>query len=182
MLVEAFNATLEEITRSDLILAVHDGSEDEVFNHLLATENVLKELKTEEIPRFNVINKTDMMQEDKKNIIKNKLPDAIFISAKEKTNFDALSNKMIAFFESKMVSLKLDIPYKDFGSYNLLQQYGSIQEEHKNDTGILVEANVFYRYSSIFAKFESSYKEDIEQSKECKRKRRHRAVTAEKRV
>ncbi len=157
MLVEAFNATLEEITRSDLILSVLDGSDDEISNHLTATENVLKELKTDTIPRFNVINKSDLiLDDDRKNIIRSKLPDAVFISAKEKTNFDVLCNKMISFFESKMVNMKLDIPYKDFGSYNLLQQYGSIQDEQRNDTGVSVEANVFYRYSSIFSKYESN--------------------------
>lgn len=154
MLIEAFNATLEEITRSELILVVMDGSDEEVFTHLDATEKVLIELKADSIPRINVINKSDILHEEgRKNLIKSRISEPVFISAREKLNFDSLSGAMSSFFKQKMVNTKLEIPYSEFSVYNQLKECGSIILEQKTDTGIFVEANIFYRHAFLFQKY-----------------------------
>ncbi|ASJ10520.1 GTP-binding protein HflX [Thermococcus sp. P6] len=61
-IVEAFHSTLEEIVEADVILLVVDVSEPwrEVRRKLLASLNVLRELKTLDRPMVVVLNKTDL--------------------------------------------------------------------------------------------------------------------------
>lgn len=60
-LVASFKSTLREATESRLILHVLDGSRTDWREHLQTTEEVLKEVGCEGIPRILVLNKTDLL-------------------------------------------------------------------------------------------------------------------------
>ncbi|EEB73367.1 GTPase HflX [Thermococcus sp. AM4] len=61
-IVEAFHSTLEEIVKADIVLLVLDVSEPwaEVRRKLMASIDVLRELKTLDKPMVVVLNKTDL--------------------------------------------------------------------------------------------------------------------------
>lgn len=60
-LVDAFKATLEEVTRADLILHVVDASFAEKDFHIEVTQNVLKELGAADRESILVFNKIDLL-------------------------------------------------------------------------------------------------------------------------
>jgi len=62
-LIDAFRATLEEVTESQLLVHVVDSSEPEFREHIDEVENVLKEIGAFDIPRVIVFNKIDLSGE-----------------------------------------------------------------------------------------------------------------------
>lgn len=61
-LVEAFRATLEEASSSDLLIHVIDAADEERQRNIEQVELVLEEIKASEIPRLLVYNKIDLME------------------------------------------------------------------------------------------------------------------------
>lgn len=60
-LVKAFRSTLEEVTYADLLLEVVDASDEHYRDHMEVTEETLKELGAEKIPKIFVMNKADRL-------------------------------------------------------------------------------------------------------------------------
>jgi GTP-binding protein HflX len=63
-LVNAFRATLEELTEADLLVHVFDGSDVEQDRHIKAVEAVLENLGAKDTPRILVMNKADLLDQD----------------------------------------------------------------------------------------------------------------------
>ncbi|MCZ6641166.1 MAG: GTPase HflX [Gammaproteobacteria bacterium] len=63
MLIEAFKATLEEVTGADLLLHVVDAGDPEVNERIADVKDVLKEIGAESIPMRVVFNKIDTLPE-----------------------------------------------------------------------------------------------------------------------
>jgi GTP-binding protein HflX len=62
-LMNAFRATLEELTDADLLLHVVDASDPEHPRHIEAVERILASLGLEDVPRLLVYNKSDLLDE-----------------------------------------------------------------------------------------------------------------------
>lgn len=61
VLVQAFNATLEEVILADLIVHVVDASDHRAAEHADVVVDLLADLELDSIPRLTVLNKIDMM-------------------------------------------------------------------------------------------------------------------------
>ena len=61
-LVNAFRSTLEEVSRSDLILIVLDAADPDLDTHYKTTLSVLGELNAGNIPMITILNKTDKLE------------------------------------------------------------------------------------------------------------------------
>ncbi|MCS6874353.1 MAG: GTPase HflX [Pyrinomonadaceae bacterium] len=72
-LINAFRATLEEISESDLLLHVVDASNPLCLNQIESVEKILTELGYNQIPRIIVLNKIDLMQMRDVESLKRKL-------------------------------------------------------------------------------------------------------------
>lgn len=59
-LVDAFRATLEEVTRADLLLEVVDGADKHAHEHRQTVQTVLDELGAGDKPRVVALNKADL--------------------------------------------------------------------------------------------------------------------------
>lgn len=113
-LIESFRSTLDEVRESDILLHVVDIAHPQYEDHIRTVQRLLKELKSEEKPTLIVFNKIDLFrkrnydlyldeegrQEVEDGLIKNLEGEfgqsAIFISAQEKENIDALREQLIA--------------------------------------------------------------------------------------
>ena len=62
-LVDAFRATLEETTSADLLLHVVDAATEERLDHIEQVEAVLVEIGAGEVPRLEVFNKLDLLEQ-----------------------------------------------------------------------------------------------------------------------
>ena len=95
-LVDAFKSTLEEAATADLQLLVLDSSDPHVIEQYETVIKVLGEIDADSIKRLIVLNKTDTPNpvDFMQNRLDELFPDAIKISAKNKTGFDELLNKV----------------------------------------------------------------------------------------
>src|SRR5258705_13248979 len=66
-LVDAFGATLEETRLADLLVHIVDASEpeEEMLEMLRAVEDVLEEIGAGDRPRLLVLNKADLLDDDR---------------------------------------------------------------------------------------------------------------------
>lgn len=101
-LIESFQATLEEIKDSDLILNVLDISHPFCMEHFRVTESVLKDLGCERNDRFLVLNKADLAHSnEEKERIQGRFPGGFIVSALDGTGLEKLKQAIFEFFEKK---------------------------------------------------------------------------------
>lgn len=141
-LVESFKSTLDEVREADLLVHIVDISHPAFEEQIEVVNKTLSEIDDTEKPMIMVFNKIDAFTfvpkdeddltprtrenitlDELKQTWMNKLPDnAIFISAKEKTNVEAL--KSLLYEKVKQIHITR-FPYNDF----LFQQYDEDGEE-----------------------------------------------------
>lgn len=88
--IEAFNATLEETADADLLLHVVDISNPNYVEQIEVVEEVLKQLRAEDIPKIMVYNKVDKL--NKPFCVP---AGSVLISAKDNNGIEALKQKII---------------------------------------------------------------------------------------
>lgn len=106
-LINAFKATLEELTYADLILHVIDASNPQYSEHEKVTSALITELCGDKVDVIRVFNKIDLCSKDKLDFSK----DTVCISAATGTGIDMLLSKI----EQKLLSgrheVTFSIPY-----------------------------------------------------------------------
>ena len=104
-LIEAFRSTLEETIFSDLILLILDISEadSEIERKLSASLDTIEKIDASGVPIVTVLNKIDLLSgeeiERKKDLLENKVPDLVPISALYKTNIGALKTELTRYLK-----------------------------------------------------------------------------------
>lgn len=88
--VQAFNATLEETKEADLLIHVIDISNPNHKEQIETVNQVLKEIRADEIPVINVYNKCDKLNKPIELP-----PDTVLISAKNNSGIELLKQKII---------------------------------------------------------------------------------------
>jgi GTP-binding protein HflX len=80
-LVDAFRSTLEEVTRSDLVLHVVDASAPDAAGQVATVHDVLHEIGAGQLPEQLVLNKIDIAPAERLTALRRSYPDAIPVSA-----------------------------------------------------------------------------------------------------
>ncbi len=143
-LVESFKSTLDEVREADLLLHVVDISHPAFEQQIEVVDNTLKDLNCSDKPAIIIFNKVDAFTYTKKddddltpatreNISLDDLKKTwmakdrkcIFISAREKTNFDEL--RQTVYSEVRRIHTQR-FPYNDF-----LYQTAEEQEAERNE-------------------------------------------------
>lgn len=147
-LIEAFKATLEEITTSDLILHVVDIQSDNLENEIKVTNNILKELNCGDIPKLLVYNKADLVDQ---RIISS--DNEIKISAIEGYNLDLLLEKINEIIFADMVNITLLFPFdkSDIASY-IYDKY-EVNEKKYTAKGLLINVDLDPEDINRFGKY-----------------------------
>ena len=127
-LIEAFKATLEEVSQADLLIHVLDASHQRTYEHHESVLEVLKELDADKKPIISALNKIDLL-EDKAWLgrLKEDFPESIAISAKSGENVDALIERIQKNFVSKMTELDISIPNTRMDLVNLFYREGRVK-------------------------------------------------------
>lgn len=138
-LVRAFKATLEEVTKADLLLHVVDCSFSDPDFHIGVTRDVMKELKADDKEELLVFNKIDKNPE----FSSIGYPDSIKVSAKTTENFDVLFNEIKKRIFSDVEVVELLIPYDRGDAVSAIMQVAkpSVTEYRENGTYLKVELN-----------------------------------------
>lgn len=101
-LIEAFQATLDEVREADLLIHVMDviNPNYELQHHSVGT--VLEELGAHEKPTVLALNKIDGLDENELQLVMRKYPDGVPISAKSKLNLDHLIERVRALIHREL--------------------------------------------------------------------------------
>ena len=143
-LVEAFSATLEEALGADLIVHVADASvaEGELHEMLAAVDDVLDEIGAGDRPRLLVLNKVDLLDEERRRELTFRFPKAVQVSAAEGEGLEALRQAVEAHFLSSLLPMELLVPYSEGGSLSELHELAGELEREDTPAGVLVKARV----------------------------------------
>jgi len=112
-LVDAFRATLEEVTRADVLLEIVDASDRHSGEHRATVQTVLDELGAGSKPRLVAFNKADLIQATARNG-ENPGPAVagrVLISAVTGFGLDTLRAELSALLASLWVDVSVSIPY-----------------------------------------------------------------------
>ena len=136
-LIEAFKATLEELSYADVLLHVIDISNPEWEAQARVVDGLISQLGASETPCLRVFNKCDAYI--------GILPhgdDIVCISARSGEGADALVSKLLEMLDRGKKQVRLEIPYSDAGIVDLLKRETAVLSMEYTDTGITAEAIV----------------------------------------
>ena len=168
-LVEAFSATLEEALGADLILHVVDASvpEDEMHGMMAAVDDVLEEIGAGDTPRLLVLNKVDLLEEDRSGAgtaapsrtadrrreLSFRLPDAVQVSGETGLGLDDLRDAIEARFLATLKPMELLVPYREGGTLSELHDLAGELEREDTAEGVRVRARVPAAVAPRFERF-----------------------------
>ncbi|HEX8084675.1 MAG TPA: GTPase HflX [Solirubrobacteraceae bacterium] len=157
-LVEAFGATLEETRLADLILHVVDASqdEDEMLAMIRAVEDVLEEIGAVDRPRVLVLNKADLLSDERRRELGHRHPDGVLVSAVTGEGVDALGDRIESEFERTLKPMELLLPYAEGGRLAELHDVAGELDREDTPEGVLIRANVPAGVAERFAQFATS--------------------------
>ena len=136
-LIDAFKATLEELSYADVLLHVIDISNPEWEAQARVVDGLISQLGASETPCLRVFNKCDAYI--------GILPhgdDIVCISARSGEGADALVSKLLEMLDRGKKQVRLEIPYSDAGIVDLLKRETAVLSMEYTDTGITAEAIV----------------------------------------
>ena len=122
-LVEAFKATLEELSFADLLLHVIDASNPEWREQAAVVEKLIVELGAAQTPRIDVFNKSDLYVGD----IVPHGEDIVSISAKTGAGLDELLKKIGGRLDTGAYRVVLRIPYDQGGVLDMLHREAKVE-------------------------------------------------------
>lgn len=140
-LIESFKATLEEVVDADLLIHVIDSSHPRRGEQKKAVIDVLAELKAEDKPIIQVLNKIDKIDNacEIERLAKN-YDDAIPISALTGQGISDLLDKIVLFMSDMMSSVKLKIPQRNVKAVNFIHEHAQILKKEYLGQHIYIEA------------------------------------------
>jgi GTP-binding protein HflX len=93
-LVDAFRATLEEVTEADALIHVVDLSHPAWEHQLQSVDKILAEMPIMPAQALLVFNKLDQVPSDALKAAKQQYPEAIYISAGDRLGFETLRQRL----------------------------------------------------------------------------------------
>ena len=136
-LVEAFKATLEELSYADVLLHVIDISNPDWEEQARVVDELICQLGAEQTPCIRVFNKCDAYL--------GILPhgeDVICLSAKSGEGVQELVQRLSALLDRGNHKVTLRIPYSDAGIMDLLNREAAVTSLEYLDDGIKAEVTV----------------------------------------
>ncbi len=132
-LVDAFRATLEEVTRADVLVEIVDASDGHFAEHRVTVQTVLDELGAGEKPRLVAFNKADLLGADGGNAAHTPIiAGSVLISARTGFGLDALRVELAAVLASLGVDVDLAVPYAAGELLARVRERGAIELEYRD--------------------------------------------------
>ncbi len=136
-LIEAFKATLEELSYADILLHVIDISSPEWEEQARIVDDLIRQLGAETTPCIRVFNKCDCYY--------GILPhgdNTVCMSAKSGEGSELLISAMQRLLSADQREYILKIPYRDAGVVDLLKRSAIVKSIDYNDESIIISAVV----------------------------------------
>ncbi len=139
-LVAAFHSTLQSAVDADLLLEVVDASDSEREYKSEQVANVLSEIGAEQVPRIQVNNKIDCLDNVEPHVINDdqNLPKSVWISAEKDLGIQALKDAIAIYFKDKHISKNIILPPSQGRLRAKLFELNSVKNESINESGEFV--------------------------------------------
>jgi GTP-binding protein HflX len=143
-LVNAFAATLEETRLADLVLHVVDASadEEELVAMTRAVEDVLEEIEAGGSPRLLVLNKADLLDDERRRELHFRHPDAALVSAVTGEGLEELGERIAVEFERTLRDVELLVPFSEGGTLSELHDLTGDIERTDTPEGVRVSVRL----------------------------------------
>lgn len=154
-LVQAFGATLEETRRADLILHVVDASAEEEDREemMRAVDDVLEEIGAGDRPRLLVLNKIDALDEEAREMLGRRFPEAVMVSAVTGDGIEGFGERITEEFERRLQDVDLLLPYREGARLAELHDIAGDLEREDTPEGVRVHARVTESVAERFGPF-----------------------------
>ncbi len=135
-LIDAFRATLEETCSADLLLHVIDAAGDERLDNAEQVELVLEEIGAHGIPRLEVYNKLDLLeQEPRLERNANGVPIRVWLSANTGAGCELLQQALVELLAGEMVRHRVSLTPAQGKLRASLYEIGAVQAENHGAYG-----------------------------------------------
>jgi len=116
-LVESFHSTLAEVRDADFLLLTGNAADVELDDKLQSVNRVLKELEVAQTPQILVLNQCDLIDDEARETLRFRHPDAVFTSALSGEGLDDLRERIKQTLEAndEEVALSLDASAPETG-------------------------------------------------------------------
>jgi GTP-binding protein HflX len=130
-LVDAFRATLEEVSGADLLLEVVDAADPNFIGQQAAVQSVLDELGAGRTPRLTVFNKIDLLDADLRRGPMPASDQAVFVSAVSGEGLDRLRAAIADVLRRTMVTVDAVVPYERGELVARARSSGDVEEQYE---------------------------------------------------
>ena len=135
-LIAAFRATLEETALADLQLHVVDASDPCRDEHMEAVDEVLRQIGAADVPRIEVFNKSDLVEEVSSAIVYDcRGPARVSISARTGQGVDKLLACIDACLAGPCCAFTIRLAWKDARLRALLYDCSAVEREYADALG-----------------------------------------------
>jgi GTP-binding protein HflX len=138
-LVEAFKATLEETLNADLLLHVIDAATEEREDNIFQVHDVLAEIGADQIPRLEVFNKLDLLEQIPRPRIdrdQSGRPQRVWLSAATGEGCDLLRQALAELVGEDMVTEELTLEPDQGRLRAALHRLGAVEAEDYDEHGV----------------------------------------------
>ncbi len=135
-LVDAFRATLEELTYADILIHVIDASDEQWELQAEVVEKLIGELGASETPRITVFNKVDKLPE----VMLPRQSGAVYCSALKGMGLDALQARITEILGEGTKKVTFVLPYADGHVLQTLYRDANVLRADYIAEGIEIEA------------------------------------------
>jgi GTP-binding protein HflX len=152
-LVEAFRSTLEEVGESDVIIHVVDASHPDPASQLATVRDVVGELDARHIPEIVAFNKSDLIDDDQRLLLRGLEPQGVFVSARSGEGVDELLARIAEVLPAPEIEVTLLVPYDRGEVISRLHVAGRVLSTDYREDGTLVRAMVHPQNVDALAAF-----------------------------
>jgi GTP-binding protein HflX len=156
-LVEAFQATLEEVKESDLLLHIVDITHPNVHEQVEAVLETLEEIEAEHVPILTVLNKIDRLHDpDAAQAALEEFEDAVAISALKGQGLDELLAAVGRKLYETLTPVEVLLPYEQGALIALFHEKGQVERIEHTRKGVKLSGRLpgrlLARYSAFVKK------------------------------
>jgi len=152
-LVEAFRSTIEEVADADLIVHVVDGSHPDPASQIKTVRDVIGEAGASDIPELIVFNKSDLIDDNTRLLLRGLEPRCVFASARSGEGIDEILKIIADTIPAPSVPVTLLVPYNRGDIISSLHVRGVIDSTDYEEEGTRVVARIRPADVEAFAEF-----------------------------
>ncbi len=139
-LVQAFKATLQETAEADLLLHVIDSADENRIENKEQVESVLEEIGSLDIPRLEVFNKIDLLDNFEPTIERDDQgrPERVWVSARSGAGLALIQQAIAELLGDDVVARQLSLKPSESALRAALYQYNAVLGEDYDQSGNLL--------------------------------------------